>query len=116
MMRSVIKQGAEKDYDAQIQKMIQNVMLDVFGEKSLNKIRQILKDNYSLEWQDIPEKSEAFSSALKEILGKGALIIEDLIVENLYNSYGKELLWRKDFSFSDYILNLSMDCRPIYCT
>jgi hypothetical protein len=114
MMRSVIKQGAEKDYDAQIQKMIQNVMLDVFGEKSLNKIRQILKENYSLEWQDIPEKSEAFSSALKEILGKGALIIEDLIVENLYSSYGKELQWRKDFSFSDYILSLSMNSKLIY--
>lgn len=113
-MRSVIKQGAEKDYDAQIQKTVQNVMLDVFGEKTLNKIHQILKESYYLEWQDIPEKSEAFSSALKEILGKGALIIEDLIVENLYSSYGKELQWRKDFSFSDYILSLSMNSKLIY--
>ncbi len=113
-MRSVMKQGAEREYDAQIQKTVENVMLDVFGEKTLSKIRLILRDSYYLEWQDIPEKSEAFSSALKEILGKGAQIIEDLVVENLYNSYGRELHWRKDFSFSDYILSLSMNSKLIF--
>ncbi len=113
-MRSVMKQGAERDYDAQIQKTVQTVMLDVFGEKTLNKIHSILRENYYLEWQDIPEKSEAFSTALKDILGKGAQIIEDLIVENLYSSYGRELQWRKEFSFSDYLLSLSLNGKPIF--
>jgi hypothetical protein len=115
MMRSIFKQSVEKGSDELILKTIQGVLLEVFGEKSVRKIRHILKENYSLEWQDVPEKSEAFSSALKEILGRGAAIIEDLIVENLYSSLGKELLWRKDYSFSDYISDLSTDCKPIYC-
>jgi len=89
-------------------------MLDVFGERTMHKICQILKDNYYLEWQDIPEKSEAFSSALREILGRGAQIIEDLIVENLYNCYGRELQWKKGSTFSDYILNLSIGEKPIF--
>ena len=116
MMRTVFKQSVEKDNDEIILKTIQGVMLEIFGEKSLRKIRHVMKENYSLEWHDIPEKSEAFSSALKEILGRGAVIIEDLIVENLYNNFGKELLWRKDFSFTDYISNLSIGNKLIFCT
>ena len=50
-----------------------------------------------------PEKSQAFSSALSNILGHGSTIIEDLIIESLYLSFGKELLWKKELSFSDYI-------------
>ncbi len=114
-MRSVLK-SVGKDHDALVLGTIQNVLLDVFGEKTLKKMRQVLKDSYSLEWQEIPEKSEAFSSALKEILGRGAVIIEDLIVENLYNSLGKGLQWRKDYTFSDYISSLSEDNKPILYT
>jgi hypothetical protein len=112
-MRSALKQSVEKDSDELILKTIQSVLLEIFGEKTVRKIRHIMKENYSLEWQDVPEKSEVFSSALKEILGQGAAIVEDLIVENLYNSLGKKILWRKDYSFSDYISSLSIDCKPI---
>jgi hypothetical protein len=116
MMRSVFKQSEEKDFDLVILKTIQGVLLNVFGEKSLRKIRHAMKENYALEWQEIPEKSEAFSYALKEILGRGAIIIEDLIVENLYTNFGKQLLWRNDFTFADYITNLNMSNKPILCT
>jgi len=111
-----VPKSAKKNYNALVLGTIQNVLLDVFGERTLRKIRQVLKDRYSLEWQEIPEKSEAFSSALKEILGKGAVIIEDLIVENLYKSLGKDLQWRKDYTFSDYISSLSEENKPILRT
>ena len=106
MMRSVLKENPGTNREEAILKTVQDVLLDVFGEKSFKKMLRVMKVNYALEWQDIPEKSQTFSSALGNILGHGSIIIEDLIVENLYNSFGKELMWKKEFSFSDYISQL----------
>ncbi|MEM2130075.1 MAG: hypothetical protein QXZ70_05705 [Candidatus Bathyarchaeia archaeon] len=112
-MKTLLK-GVDKDRDILIIRTIQNVFLDIFGEKTLKKVRQILKDNYSLDWMEIPEKSEVFAAALNEIFGKGAVIIEDLIIENLYNSLGKGLPAKKNYTFSDYISLIEND-RQIVC-
>ena len=106
-MRSVLKENFGTNRDEVILKAIQDILLNVFGEKSFKKMLRVMKENYALEWQDIPEKSQTFSSALRDILGHGSIIIEDLIVENLYISFGKELMWKKEFSFSGYITQLS---------
>jgi hypothetical protein len=106
MMRSVLKENFGTNRDEVILKTVQDVLLNVFGEKSFKKMLRVMKENYALEWQDIPEKSQLFASALRDILGHGSTIIEDLIVENLYVSFGKELMWKKELSFSDYITQL----------
>jgi len=113
-MKTLLK-GVDKDHNTVILRTIQNVFLDIFGEKTLKKVRQILKDNYSLDWPEIPEKSEVFAAALKEIFGKGATIIEDLIIENLYNSLGKDLPAKNNYTFSDYISSLMEDDRQVIC-
>ena len=89
--------------DGLILKTIEEVLINIFGKKTFNKMLLIIKRNYALEWNEIPRKSKEFSFALRQILGTGSMIIEDLITENLYNSFGLEIVRRKDFSFSDYI-------------
>ena len=63
--------------------IIENILLDIFGKKSLNSILLIMKKNYSLEWKDIPNRIEVFVKVLHKIFGKGSVIIENLIIENL---------------------------------
>jgi len=89
--------------DGLILKTIEEVLISIFGQKTFNKMLVIMKRNYALEWSEIPRRSKEFSFALREILGTGSMIIEDLIVENLYNSLGLEIVRKKNLSFSDLI-------------
>ena len=93
----------QRSRDGFILKTIEEVLISIFGKKTFNKMLLIMKRNYALEWNDIPRKSKEFSFALHQILGTGSMIIEDLIVENLYNSLGLEIVRKKNLSFSDYI-------------
>jgi len=90
-----------------ILKTIEEVLINIFGKKTFNKILFIMKSNYALEWKEIPKRSKDFSVALHQILGTGSIIVEDLIIESLYNNLGMELPQRKDASFSDYIDHLT---------
>ena len=86
-----------------ILKTIEEVLINIFGKKTFNKILLIMKSNYALEWKEIPKRSKEFSVVLHQILGTGSIIVEDLIIESLYNNLGIELPRKKDSSFSDYI-------------
>ena len=86
--------------------IIENILLDIFGKKSLNSILLIMKKNYSLEWKDIPNRIEVFAKALHKIIGKGSVIIENLIIENLYLKLDLTFKWKKDYKFTDYINEL----------
>ena len=52
------------------------------------------------------KKIQIFSEALPKILGIGHTIIEDLILETLYAKCKVEIVWRKKFSFTDYVREL----------
>jgi hypothetical protein len=43
---------------------------------------------------------------LPKILGSGAIILEDLILEALYAKYNLDLVWKKDHRFVDYLQEL----------
>ena len=103
MMKNILKDNLDSSRNDVVLKTIQNILLNVFGERSFKRILRIMREKYMLEWQEIPEKSQTFSSALEDILGRGSVIIEDLILENLYMSCGKELVWKEELSFSDYV-------------
>jgi hypothetical protein len=46
------------------------------------------------------------TDALPKIFGSGSVIIEDLILETLYAKYNLDLVWKKDYTFADYVLEL----------
>ncbi|RJS76310.1 hypothetical protein CW712_01985 [Candidatus Bathyarchaeota archaeon] len=106
-MKIISKQRLRKGYNDLVLQTTYDVLVDVFGEKTFSQMLQVMKESYALEWEDIPEKSQVFSSALRKMLGRGATIIEDLIIEKLCLTLGKQLRWEKGLSFSDYLDKLA---------
>ncbi len=82
---------------------IEDILLDIFGKRSFNVILEVVKENYSLNWKDVPGKAQVFAEALNHVLGVGSIIIQDLIIESLCIKLNTELKWKKAYRFSDYI-------------
>ena len=95
----------ERDEQANkiISEVAEEVMLNIFGRKALDNILRAMREKYFLDLEEMPERPEVFSEALHRIIGLGSVIIEDLIVENLYAKMGLEFRWKKSYTFPDYI-------------
>lgn len=89
-----------------ILKTINDVLLDIFGNKSVERMMLVMDEVYSLKWDEIPEKTEVFEVALRDLLSKGHMIIEDLILENLYPKFGVPFKLKSGYHFSDYMEDL----------
>jgi len=85
---------------------IGDVLKQVFGENAAKIMLQNVKKDYSLKLEEIPKRAQVFSDALRNILGSGGVIIEDLILETLYSKLELEFKWKKGYTFSDYIKEL----------
>lgn len=81
----------------------EEVMLNIFGRKALESILRAMREKYFLDIDEIAERPQIFSEALRRIIGVGSVIIEDLIIENLHIKMGLEFKWRKGYNFADYI-------------
>ena len=81
---------------------IDEIIRNVFEDEIAKIIFRYLKTGSPLD-----KKVQIFSDVLPKILGEGHIIIEDLILETLYSKYKLELKWKKDYSFTDYIMDLS---------
>jgi len=83
-----------------IQEIIRNVFEDVETAETifqyLTKISTNTPDN----------DAQIITNALPKIFGSGAIIIEDLILETLYSKYDVDIVWKKDYTFADYVMEL----------
>lgn len=77
--------------------------LKVLGESGKQMIFFYLEKGFSVKKHEIPEKPEAFAQGLEKIFKAGALVIEKLIVENLYSKLGLEYENKPNFSFEEYV-------------
>ncbi|MBS7635551.1 hypothetical protein KEJ34_08770 [Candidatus Bathyarchaeota archaeon] len=89
-----------------IDETVEEVMLNVFGKRTFERILRIMREKYSLKINKISEKPQVFSKALRRIVGDNSIIIEDLIVESLYLKIGLKSRWKRNYSFSDYITEI----------
>lgn len=85
---------------------INELLTDIFSEKSVKKIYTTMEQVYSLKTEDIPHNIQIFERSLKSIIGSGHTIIEDLLVESMYSMNGLNYEYKKDYEFSDYIIEL----------
>lgn len=85
---------------------IRDIILDIFGKDSLETILQTMNKIYSLKWEDIPDNIKIFKTTIENLFGTGHVIIEDLIIENLYIKLGLNFECKKNYSFQDYIEEL----------
>ena len=94
---------SEERVNRMISGVAERVMRSIFGRKAFDSILQVMSERYGLDLDEMPDKPRLFSEAMREIIGVSSVIIEDLIIENLYMKVGLELRWKKGYSFPDYI-------------
>jgi hypothetical protein len=99
----------EGKLDDLILEIVENVLTEIFGVASTRRMLQTMQKRYHLEVQEIPQEPRIFSHALQNILGKNHTVIEDLILENLCLKLELKLKVKKDYTFSDYIMDLRFE-------
>jgi hypothetical protein len=83
-----------------IKQIIRNVFED---EKVVESIFQYFQKASS---NVMDENAQILTDVLPKILGSGAVIVEDLILETLYSKYNLDIVWKKDYRFADYLNEL----------
>lgn len=66
-----------------LNKTVDKVLTQILGQQAAQIIYDYLESKYFIRRNEIAEKLDAFSWALREYLGTGALVIEGVILENL---------------------------------
>ncbi len=92
-----------RNFNDVLQMTIKETLLEIFGAKSTKTIFKTMEKVHSIRLDDVSSKSHTFDVALKDILGTGHQIVEDMILENLFDRTGKVFEYRENFSFSDYV-------------
>ena len=75
------------DPDRFIITTIRATLNDVFGKRVITSFNKAMRA-HSLRWEEIPDNPRLFSELLTKIVGRGHIILEDLILENLYREIG----------------------------
>jgi hypothetical protein len=88
------------NFDDMLVETIKEVLENIFDEQTAITILQYINESNKAK---IDARIQSFSDSLQKILGSGATIIEDLILESLYSKLRAELKWRKDYAFTDYV-------------
>ena len=81
---------------------INEVIRNIFDDEVAEMLLSFLKENSSM---NLEEKLRFFEESLPKILGSGAIIIEDLILETLYSKLGIKFEQKRK-SFTEYVLDL----------
>lgn len=108
-MMSSMNLVSEEKLDDLILEIVESVLTEIFGVASTRLMLQTIEKRYHLEVQEIPQEPRVFSHALRSILGKNHQVIEDLILENLCLKLELKLKVKKDYTFSDYIMDIRFE-------
>jgi hypothetical protein len=74
--------------DDRISRIIDSVLIQVFGREATHLIYKHLERNYSVKRNEIAEKLELFTRGLEDFLKTGAYAIENKILEDIWSNYG----------------------------
>lgn len=97
----------EGEFDNTVHKTVNDALSQIFGYAATLIIYSHLEKTDSLTPEEIPKRLDAFARGLEDFLDSGALVVERIILKNLYSSYGFELKeTEKNRSFVDYIIQL----------
>ena len=88
--------------------------LSALGESPKQAIYRHLKIVYGIDKEDIPNKIEAFASAIEQTFGSVAKLIEIKIIEQLHSQYEDFCYASKsrELDFVEYITNLQNCLEP----
>jgi len=81
---------------------IKTTLQTIFGKRVSGTINKALRI-YSVRWDEIPSNPILLSEILTKMLGSGHVIVEDLILENLYEELGVPYAYIKDYRFHNHL-------------
>lgn len=93
----------QTEFEKNFLKTVDENLKDIFGETAATLIYSYLETDLSLKREEIPERIDLFKTGLKKFLSTGACVIQKIILERLYESYGLKLQEKQDWKFEDYI-------------
>jgi hypothetical protein len=102
MMQKII------NFDDMLLEIIEEVLKNIFDVNTAETILHYVNKNTG---EKMDARIQFFADSLPKILGHGATIVEDLILETLYNRLHTDLKWRKDYRFIDYIQVLQKEIK-----
>ncbi len=76
------------DKDAEISRVIDRVLQQVFGKEATQLIYKYLEAKHSLKQDEISQKIDLFAKGLEDFLNSGAYVVEQKILQNIYSNYG----------------------------
>ena len=100
---------AMETLDNLLLEVIDETLKHVFREEGTKAIHDYLENKCHLKLEETAEKPEVFSAGLERLLSSGALVIEKLILKNLYRKLKLKFKEKKGHEFSDYIKELTND-------
>ena len=105
---TTVDRRVRENVETKVLGTVQAILIQIFEEKSANNVFRILKEQYGLEGKEIPKRPQILSQVLLSLFGKGAMIIEDLILEKVYADLKVEFKWKENYTFSKYIEDLTV--------
>lgn len=86
--------------------VVDETMKQFFKEAGSKVIYSFIENNCHLKHEKITENPEVFSDSLEKLLSSGALVIEKIILKNLYRKLDLKFEEKKGYEFADYIREL----------
>jgi hypothetical protein len=99
------------EFEKSVLRAIDLQLKQVFGETATMIIYNYLQTALSLQQEDIPARLEIFTDGLNKFLSSGAIVVERVILENLYYELGREFEVKEGYRFPDYVNELREEMR-----
>ena len=94
------------DFSRLLLDAIDEALKRLFNETAVGSVYFYIECMCHLPREEIAEKPEVFSTSLEKLMGQGALVIEDKILEALYVKLGLELAEEESHGFADCVCEL----------
>ena len=105
------REASNPEFDTLLEGTIRETMVDVFGLKSANNIIDVMQEKHNLKIEEVPRRSNEFNKALRNIIGSGHIIIEDLILEDVSDKLGQKYESKMNKGFGEYVRYLRQKSR-----
>ncbi len=90
-------------FDQLLLNSIDEALTSLFNRSAIRSIYFYVEKICHLSLDEIPKKPDVFSGSLHQLLGAGALVIEEGVLKTLYSKLKLQLAEEESYTFADYI-------------
>ena len=99
---------ASREFDDVLLSIVDETLTQIFKDVGVRVIYDSLEHNCRLRREEIPGKPDVFTACLGKLLSSAALVIEKLIIKNLYHRFNTEYVEPTIFDFSERVKELRL--------